>query len=290
MKKNFIIPIFLLAAIGFSVQKSGKFNTGIIQAFHVKNGGGSGPGKSGAPGEQNCTQCHSGTVQDGSTENILTVLDGTTPVTSYIPGNSYTVSLVMNSNPAKKGFQSTVLDGSDQMAGNFTVGTNTAISGTTRKYANHKSTSNTNATSAWSWNWTAPSTNVGDVIFYVASNKANNNNGDSGDMIYLSQHTIAAQSSSGLIENKVENKDLVASYDAVNNKIALKFNSMFAGEMTLNLTDLNGRSVMLSELGTSMIGNNVQIITLPSDLKNGVYLVNLFINNKVLSKKISILR
>jgi methionine-rich copper-binding protein CopC len=131
---------------------------------------------------------------------------------------------------------------------------------------------------------------VGDVIFYVASNKANNNNGDSGDMIYLSQHTIAAQSSSGLIENKVENKDLVASYDAVNNKIALKFNSMFAGEMTLNLTDLNGRSVMLSELGTSMIGNNVQIITLPSDLKNGVYLVNLFINNKVLSKKISILR
>lgn len=286
MKKNYILPVFILAVAGLSLQNSAEYNYSNLHA--ERNSGGAAPGRTGAPGETNCTACHSGSVLDGSNENILTVLSGTTPVTEYIPGSVYTVSLTMTSNPAKKGFQSTALDATDVMAGTFTAGTTTSISGTSKKYANHKSTSNTSATPAWTWSWTAPATNVGDVTFYVAANKANNNNNDTGDQIYLSQHTISAPSGAGIEENVSTVSGLSLGIDALNSKLKMSFNSLISGEMTINLLDLNGRVVLNKEIGTSMIGKNEQTIQLPSDLKNGIYVVHLLVNNNTISGKIMI--
>ena len=81
------------------------------------------------------------------------------------------------------------------MAGNFVAGANTqiktaTISGGQRKYATHKSSSNTSATQTWNWTWEAPATEQGAITFYVATNKANNNGNDNGDIIYLSQHVF----------------------------------------------------------------------------------------------------
>ena len=124
-------------------------NNGSIESYHKApvNAGGSGAGRTGAPGEQNCTACHAGTAQNGVNENILTLLDGTNPVTTYTPGQQYTVALVMSSNPAKRGFQATALTSANTMAGTFTAQAgNTSVNGTTKKYANHTSSSNTSST------------------------------------------------------------------------------------------------------------------------------------------------
>lgn len=286
MKKKYILPVFILAVAGLSLQNSAEFNFSNLHA--EKNGGGAAPGRTGAPGETNCTACHSGSVLDGSNENILTVLSGSTPVTEYIPGSVYTVSLTMTSNPAKKGFQSTALDATDAMAGTFTSGATTLVSGTSKKYANHTSASNTSATPAWTWSWTAPATNVGDVTFYVATNKANNNNNDTGDQIYLSQHTISAPSGAGINENVSTVSGLALGIDALNSKLKMSFNSLISGEMTINLLDINGRVILNKEIGTSMLGKNEQTIQLPSDLKNGIYVVHLLVNNNTISGKIMI--
>ena len=70
-------------------------------------------------------------------------MDGSNPVTAYLPGQTYTVMLTMNSAPTKKGFQSTALTGANDMAGDFTGGSNTQInSANARKYANHTGASN----------------------------------------------------------------------------------------------------------------------------------------------------
>ena len=58
-------------------------------AFMPTNSSGAGAGKTGAPGESNCTACHSGSTQDGANENLLTVLDGGNPVFEYLPGQTY---------------------------------------------------------------------------------------------------------------------------------------------------------------------------------------------------------
>lgn len=273
-----------------SFQRSENFQ---IEKYLAKNGhkssGGSPTGKTGAPGEQNCTSCHAGTAQNGATENVFVLLDGASQTTSYIPNTTYTATLTMTSNPSKKGFQSVALiNNGNTNAGSFTgQAGNTAIStGGSRKYANHTSASNTSATPTWMWSWTSPSTDVGPITFYIATNKTNNNGSSSGDVIYLSQHVFS--STAGLAEETANDFDFKAGYSSENNSLIMNFNSLGIGEMSLNLVDLNGRSVFNSNLGNCIVGQNKQTLVLPSDIKNGIYIVNFFVNNKAMSAKVMV--
>lgn len=262
-------------------------NNGSIESYHKKphNSGGAGAGKTGAPGEQNCTACHAGTAQDGANENILTLLDGSTPVTTYTPGQQYTVALVMASNPAKRGFQATALTSANTMAGNFTGQTgNTTVNGTAKKYANHTSSSNTSTTLSWNWTWTAPASGTGNVTFYVASNKTNNNGNDNGDVIYLSQHVFSEASSAGIEENSSESVKVY--FDGNTNTIHANFDVLSVSNTALKLIDLSGKVAFNTTLGTSEIGKNTKEIQLNKTLKSGIYIVTLEIGRKVYSKKI----
>jgi hypothetical protein len=285
MKRKFL-PIFILSAsVGFFAFRS-EINS--PYEFHKSpiNSGGAAAGKTGAPGEQNCTACHSGTAQDGANENLLTILNGTTPVTQYTPGQQYTVTLSMASNPTKKGFQATALTSSNVMAGAFTGQSgNTSISGTSKKYANHTSSSNTSTTApVWTWTWTAPAAGSGEVTFYVASNKTNNNGNDNGDVIYLSQHMISEASTTG-IENMAFNNNVVIGSDNESNKVTVAYDLNQSSKMSLNIVDLNGRSVFNKTLINGQIGkNHFEIST--RDFNSGVYIMNFFIDNKPFSKRI----
>jgi hypothetical protein len=281
-----LLPIFILSASVVFFAFRSEINS--PSGFHKAplNSGGVQSGRAGAPGEQNCTACHSGTAQDGANENILVILNGSTPVTEYTPGQQYTVTLAMSSNPAKKGFQSTALTGSNVMAGSFTgQAGNTNINGTTKKYANHTSTSNTSITAPlWTWTWTAPAAGSGDVTFYVASNKANNNNNDMGDVIYLSQHEFPEASSVG-VENISFNNNVLIGVDNESNKITISHDLNQISKMSVNIVDLNGRSVYNKNMMNGQIGkNHFEIPT--KDFNSGVYVVNFFIDNKPFSKKI----
>ncbi len=287
MKSKFIPISFICLSLGIFA-----FRTELtdLKGFHKApiNSGGAGAGRTGAPGESNCTGCHAGTAQDGTNENLLTLSDGTTTVTTYTPGQQYTVSLSMSSNPVKKGFQATALTSSNIMAGTF-IGQagNTSINGSTKKYANHTSTSNTSTSAPiWTWTWTAPAAGSGNVTFYVASNKANNNGSDNGDVIYLSQHVISEASSAG-VENVTFNNNVVIGVDNESSKVTLAFELNQMAKMAINVVDLNGKSVYNKTAMNGQIGSNhVDISTI--DFKSGVYIVNFFIDNKPFSKKIVI--
>jgi hypothetical protein len=286
MKKNIFT---IVAIVGLSALFSFRNQHITIEKFdyafaHLKNGAGSPVGKTGAPGETSCTSCHSGSAQSGTSENAFVLFDATaTPVTSYVPGQIYAVSVSMNSNPSKKGFQATALDGNGNMAGTFTAGLNTAINGTTKKYANHKSTSNNATTIAWLWSWTAPSTNVGDVTFYLATNKANGNNNDNGDVIYLSQHIIGSTAS---VQEAQNNSNLVVGVNTESNQIQVNFDALSVDNLFLNIVDASGKSVFTKDLGLTSVGKNKHSVQIPSNIKHGVYFVHLFIGNKGIDKKI----
>jgi hypothetical protein len=262
-------------------------NNGSIESYHKMphNSGGAGAGRTGAPGESNCTACHSGTAQDGANENILTILDGTNPVTTYTPGQQYTVALAMTSNPAKRGFQATALTSGNTMAGSFTgQAGNTSINGTTKKYANHTSTSNTSSTLSWTWNWTAPAAGSGNITFYVATNKTNNNGNDNGDVIYLSQHVFSEASSAGIEETKTESMQIY--FDGNSNSIHANFDALSVSATSLKLIDFSGKVIYNTTLGASDIGKNTREIQLNKSLKAGTYIATLEIGRKVYSKKI----
>jgi hypothetical protein len=290
MKKNyFFIGLISASVLALSFEHSAKTEIGAYTKAHRQSGGAA-AGTTGAPGESAlaCAQCHSGGTTDGTAENLLIVSDGANPVTEYIPGNVYTVSLGMASNPAKKGFQATALDPSNNMAGNFTSLAGVNVNGTARKYANHTSASNTSSTVAWQWTWTAPATNVGNVTFYVASNKANNNGNNQGDVIYLSQHVISVAANAGQAELEKNKNDFKAFFNGNENALGLQFNSLNAGKVFVNLIDASGKSVFSHEIGEASIGSNAFSVKLPESVKNGVYFAHVFVHNTPMSAKVMI--
>jgi hypothetical protein len=295
MKKNYIILGIALLAIGtLAFQHTGKADITKFVKFTHKNQNGAPAGRTGAPGEPSCatSTCHSGAAQDGSAENTFILLSGATVVTDYLPGQTYNVTVAMASNPAKKGFQATALDGSNNMAGTFTgqtIGGTAVNSSAGRQYANHTGSSNQSSeNSVWIWTWTAPATDVGPVTFYVATNKTNNSNTAAGDVIYLSEHVIGSAAS--VNEEMKEESNFAAGYNSDDHKLVIDFQSLSSGEMYLNLVDLNGRSAFTTDLGKAIIGKNNTTVKLPVDLKNGIYFVNVFVHNKPMSAKIMIQR
>ncbi|MFT6503963.1 MAG: hypothetical protein ACJASQ_004103 [Crocinitomicaceae bacterium] len=295
MKRLYILPAVALLAAGIFAFQSTDSSGKVEQFKKTKHffSSGNQPGLTGAPGENNCTMCHSGSVLDGSNQNQFTLVDaGFNSVAAYIPGTSYTATLQLGNNPDKKGFSSTTLDdATNSMAGSL-VGV--GIGGTvdfqngamTRDYVSHTATSNTNAITLWSWTWNAPATDVGDVTFYIASNAANNNNQNTGDEIYLSQHTI--NSSVGIEEVKNDISTFTAGYSVEGNSIAINFTSMIADDMHFNLVDLNGKSVYASSLSKSLIGTNKQMVSLPSEIENGIYAVHFFVGNRAMSANVMV--
>lgn len=80
---------------------------------------GAGFGMSGAPNQDNCSNCHGPEVQSGNSMNVLTMRSGNTVVTEYVPGQTYSLTLEMSVNPAKRGFDAEAFDASNQVVGTF---------------------------------------------------------------------------------------------------------------------------------------------------------------------------
>jgi uncharacterized repeat protein (TIGR01451 family) len=154
----------------------------------------SGPpaGYTGAPQElpEACAECH--VPPDAGTGRI-----SITGPQTYVPGQTYPVTVThTNADPTRLrwGFELTVLDNAgDEKAGDLqnsdglTQVLNNAGPGSARQYIEHTASGTfigQQHGASWTFNWTAPATDVGPVTFYAAGNQANNDGNTSGDYIY----------------------------------------------------------------------------------------------------------
>ena len=146
------------------------------------------PGYSRAPGEEPdaCAECHLPPGDSGSGQISISA------PSTYVPGQTYQVTVThTNADPTRRrwGFQLTALDTSDEKAGelqNTSVLTQviTGGPGGNRQYIEHSPSGtfiNQQGGASWTFNWVAPSTDVGVVTFYAAGNHANNDGKTSGD-------------------------------------------------------------------------------------------------------------
>ena len=181
-----IFPSLLAALLGLLLSNN-TTNTP-VHAFS------SGPpaGYTGAPGEEPeaCAECH--VPADAGTGNI-----SINAPQNYVPGQTYAITVTHN-NPAdatrlRWGFELTALDTGDEKAGNlqstdvFTQVLDNQGPGSSRQYIEHTSIGTfvgQQHTASWTFNWTAPPTDVGTIYFYAAGNQANNDNNTSGDYVY----------------------------------------------------------------------------------------------------------
>lgn len=287
MKKSLLI---ITGAIGLTTVGLFSFNSkGEISKFHavdaVVNSGGSPSGRTGAPGEVTCTSCHSGTILDGN--GGVNVLELTAGGNEYVPDEINSMQLTFNEASNKNGFQLVVLNPAEEMAGSLVVtdATNTKFVTSAflgREYITH--TSNGTALSTWSFDWLGNATG-GDVTFYVATNKTNSNSQNSGDAIYVSEHNFTAPDLVGLSEEKVVNHKLNVGFQPSTGQLLLDFDVLALNELTLNVTDLSGKSVFFQNMGTYTPGSYSDKI-LMNTLESGIYNVTLFMNNKPFTGKI----
>jgi glucose/arabinose dehydrogenase len=149
------------------------------------------PGFTGAPGEFKCDECH---VPDQGSVLAGPIFIGAPQ--SYAPGQTYQLTFSQsNSNPSRIrwGFQLTALDDNGNPAGTLQPqndGLTHVVTGATvnpsRQYIEHTSAGTflgQQNGASWTFNWTAPSTDIGPVTLYVAGNQANGDGNTSGDSI-----------------------------------------------------------------------------------------------------------
>lgn len=149
-------------------------------------------GHTNAPGELNCTVCHS-TFPLNSGSGMLE-LAGLPP--HYQPGEDYDLTLTLSDPVALRwGFQLTILGPDGTSTGSITVtdsGTQTSTTGD-RTYLKHNldgTAPSTPISHSWTFRWTAPEASGGDATIYAAGNAANGDGSEFGDQIYATSFAV----------------------------------------------------------------------------------------------------
>jgi hypothetical protein len=284
MKKSllFLIPVASLSLAFFSFY----YAKGDVSKYHIDGvdavsfSANPPAANTGAPGEATCTACHSGTVMSADGVVDFTVSGGP----AYTPGESYPITVSTIGGP-KNGFQMTILDESDNAAGTFTAGANTSIvSSGGRNYIRHSSST---GETAWNFTWNAPESFAGNLKAYFAVNKSNNNGSDAGDEIFVGDADIPAVEGASIQEDKVQ-KNYQVYYNTNLSQLNMSYSIYDEAKIVFNIQDLQGRLIQQYDLGIKDKGNYKELFSLDSDMPKGIYIVSLFVNNKVYNKKISL--
>ena len=168
----------------------------VLLASGMVIGHSSGPqnGRTNAPGESDCTGCHSQfTLNSGPG-----ALDITAPQ-FYRPGDTITVAVKLtNSGQQRWGFELTALDQVNQPIGHFlltdTLRTQLSIAASGREYVKQTSDGTDygvfDTAPGWSLFWIAPDSGIGPATFYAAGNAANGFSNTAGDYKYASTTSV----------------------------------------------------------------------------------------------------
>lgn len=283
--RNSFIALLLVAVAALTV----------TSGFEIQDNTGQ-AGRTGSPSEQTCNiTCHTGFALNDGTGSI-TLSSPDMPTWEYMPGDTYrievTVARVGNS---LFGFDVECLTGATppQNAGTFII-TNTTetqiknfvVSPVTRKNVVHKLNGGIGTDSkTWSFDWICPTTNVGNVTFYATGNAANGNNTSSGDHIYKTSQVVTPAIGAGISDNNAQNGFNVYPNPAHDN-LSVSFTAEPNEDVMINLISLEGKVVSTLYNGTSN-GLPAQLqLALPTDLQQGMYLVQLAHGNVSVTHRI----
>ena len=245
----------------------------LILVSAISNASHSPGAKTGSPADgADCTSCHTGVAQKVNgwiTTNI--------PSTGYVPGNTYTITLVGTHHGVQKfGFEFTAEDANNNKTGVFSI-VNTTETQLTNNLNAVTHTGNglipTNSQKHWTFDWTAPAASTGSITFYASLNAANGNNGTSGDVVYNTDSSFMEDLTSSLKTTARKSRILVFPNPADN---TLNVTHVEKGNYKLQISDLIGRVVLREDLIVKEDTFTLDISHIPF----GVYFLQLKKNKK----------
>jgi len=257
------------------------------------------PSSSGAPGEVNCTTsgCHDdNALNSGGGTSSLSMGNN---ITQYVPGTTYTLTVNINQGSLGRfGFQLMAMKDADSSNAGLLKVTDASrtqiISGlgnkTNRKYMTY-TYAGTNAVSQgngqWTFEWEAPSSDIGPVTLYLATIAANNDGTDLGDYCYLKSLNLTA-APVGIKQEASSDKGLKIYPNPVKDNIGIEYSLETAGVVTFELCDLKGTSVQVWNTEMKAVGDHKQNLSLSSRYPQGIYLLKLSLNGTTTVKNLYI--
>lgn len=195
MKPSIYLSTFLIVlAVLFSFSFKTKQATCNAEKLNYPNGASAnlGVGYTGASwdnGGQTCGSCHSGGTYKPTTS--ITLLSGTTPVSSYVPGTMYTfnIKITSTSGAPKYAFNAMCATGATNINindwGTMPTGSRNTLA-SARNYIEQSSARTATGTSPASYYsinipWTAPVSGTGNITFYAEGMAVNGTGGTGGD-------------------------------------------------------------------------------------------------------------
>ncbi|MFY0603294.1 MAG: T9SS type A sorting domain-containing protein [Flavobacteriaceae bacterium] len=249
MKKNYFFK-FLLLSIPMAA------------FLLMASSGGRDDARTGSPGDggTTCAACHT-TAPTTESVSISTNI----PAGGYDLNTAYTVTVTVSSSDPDHGFQLTAERTSDNAkVGSFTAGTGSRVTGQRITHAN-------DGQNSWTFTWTSPATDQGDVKFYTAAVAANGNGGNgAGDK------TVTDETSSfsvlGISEAKLLRFEMYPNPSSDVVKIQLPSGTSNA---EVNMYDYVGRLVLNKKITT--VDNTVNV----QELSKGMYIIRITTDNKI---------
>jgi hypothetical protein len=257
------------------------------------------PSSTGGPDEKTCAQSGCHTVDAVFSDDSTNTLIFPTSDSTYEPGKIYSISLEVKKTAITKfGFELVALEDTNNLSTGQLIVTdssrthliNGTINGKARKYITH-STDGTPALStgytSWSFDWEAPSTDMGSITFYFITNCTNDNGAASGDSFYQSSFTIKPKSSSS-INDIFNERDLLITYSKSNHTIYLDYTLKKLSNLNIHIFDAQGKNLKNLDFNLKSAGRHSDQISLRENISWGVYTVNIQLGNQTVSRKILI--
>lgn len=235
-------------------------------------------GRTGAPGENDCTGCHTSYLVNSGPGSI-TISSPNLINWQYVPGQTYQIDVtVSHTGVSLFGFGFEALRTTGANGGTLAITNSTQthlktanILGNNRTNVVHQQNGGATANShTFSFNWTAPPTNQGNITFYTAGNAADNQNDSLHDYIYKTSHVVTP-STVGIAE--AANQNLFSVFpNPAKDYLTIHWLEQNLTSCQLVLYNLNGQAVLEDKRENI---NPFQPVTLhlPEHLSNGIYLL-----------------
>jgi hypothetical protein len=267
-----------------------------ILAFVDITSNGAPASTTGAPSEPSCTKigCHQDFVANtgiGTSDLIIGNRN-----TTYVPGQTYSITAQVTQQGLKRfGFQVVALADRDSTnAGSFQVieSSRTQIIPGAGVFSQRKYMTYTFAGSAaplqgenqWTFNWTAPSSDIGPVTLYLAGIAANDDGTDMGDYCYLKSFKLNS-SPAGVIEMH-SGMELKTFPNPVSDQFSVSCYMKKEAALSLDLYSITGQKMECLFSTPQFSGTFSRTFTLSHKYPEGVYFLRVTAGDKTTIQKL----
>ena len=227
-------------------------------------------GRTGSPGEQTCVNgCHN-TFTLNSGAGSITLGSSNMVDWQYEPGVTYNMTVTVSLSTSNLfGIGLECLTAAGANAGNLVITVpedtrtlNAVVSGNSRRNIVHQLNGGVAAGSkTFSFDWVAPSTNIGNVTFYYAGNAANGNGTNSGDRIYTGSQEVTPLITTGIRDEVDGSAAVRVGPSPFDTQCRVQYSTREGGRARVTFLDPGGRTLTHMDLGDRAPGSYSETLT-----------------------------